>query len=295
MGFPRLEGYQAASEVMAEIPTPSTPARKASVCPVCEYYAGVTGTCVRCGARINKSISVRAARKIAIAGSVAGIALLWIAAYLKVPPHINIGDISEPMNNALVRVEGLVTRIDYSEEDNSFRMTLNDGTGQIRINAINRLRAFRRVHGEKMPRLRDRLAVTGVLSISQAWGNSMFLSIPDRMEILARDAVEDKDIGEITLADEGSTYWITARVQSYREFTTRSGGLIHMVRLSDGTGSIDMPLFETQYESLPEDTGNRIRLRGTEVRVMANIGSYRDEPQLEPADPSDPYYFRVLD
>lgn len=265
-----------------------------SNCPACGYFAGVEGTCVRCGARVDKNIAIRLVRKIAIIGSVVGIVLLWFAAYLKVPPVINIGDISEPMNNALVEIVGDVVRVDYVEGDNTFRMTVSDGTGQIRLNAINRLRAFREVHGENMPQLRDKVSVIGTLNISQAWGNSMFLSIPDRMKVLEKFTIEERDIGSITARNEGDTLWISGRVHSYQEIPTRTGGILRRITLSDGTGYIDFPLFDSQFEALSTDVQSALMRSGTELRIQANVGVFRDQPQLELVDPENPELLTIV-
>ncbi|NLB34910.1 MAG: hypothetical protein GX817_03710 [Elusimicrobia bacterium] len=264
-----------------------------STCPACGYFAGVEATCVRCGARVEKNIAVRTVRIIAVIGSIVGIILLWIAAYMKIPPVIAIGEISEPMNNALVEIIGNVARIDYVENDNTFRMTISDGTGQIRLNAINRLRAFREVHGDNMPEHMDKVSVIGTLNISQAWGNSMFLSIPDRLKVLEKFTLQEVAIADLKTEDEGKHFLIDAKIHAYREIPTRSGGILRSITLSDGTGYIDLPLFDSQFDALSSTVQSALVKKGTGIRLQAKVGVFRDQPQLELVEPENPEFLII--
>ncbi|MGM0441290.1 MAG: hypothetical protein ACQEQC_02605 [Elusimicrobiota bacterium] len=256
-----------------------------SNCPVCGYYVGSGSTCVRCGARVGKRISIRIIKKMAIICSVVGLILLWIAAYNKKPPRINIGDITETMNNALVEVEGEVKEVEYQEEKNSFNMTIDDGTGKLSARAINDLKNFRSFHKGNMPGLKDKVNLVGTLNISQTWGVSMFLSIPDRMELVEDYEIKEEEIRNISSADKGEIYWIEADIKKYVKDTPREGLVLHKITLSDGTGDIEMVFYESTFEGLPEKIKRGLTKEGTPFKMKVRADEYRGTPQLELVNP----------
>ncbi|MBN2408036.1 MAG: hypothetical protein JXJ19_10115 [Elusimicrobia bacterium] len=264
------------------------PSGQKANCPVCGYFTGISSTCVRCGARINTKISIKAVRIISFAGAIAGLVLLWFAAYIKQPEKVNISDVTEMMNNALVVIEGEVVKIDLIEDKNTLKMVVSDGTGNINVSAFNKLDAFRKALGEGMPSLKDRVRVTGALNVSQAWGVSMFLSVPSRLEMVNKYIVKTRKISAITPDDTGDLVWIEAEVLSYEKFETRKGFVLHKFVLGDGSGEIEMVLFDTEFNSLSKDTRTDIVKKFGRFRMLVEISQYRGEPQVKIHAPADP-------
>ncbi len=267
-----------------------------SNCPVCGYYVGSGATCVRCGSRIEKRISINLIKKLAIICSIVGLILLWVAAYMKKPPRVNIGNITETMNNALVEIEGEVREVEYQEDRNSFSMTIDDGTGQINARAVNDLDNFRRYHGDDMPDLRDVVNVIGTLNVSQTWGVSMFLSIPDRMRLVENYEIKEQPIISITPADKGEIYWVEADVEYYSKDSPREGLILHRIAFNDGSGSIEMVLFDGQFKALPDKIKQAITQEGAPFRMKVRAGEFRGDPQIDLVDPSGrPENIQLLD
>ncbi|MFH1415650.1 MAG: hypothetical protein ABIH89_06160 [Elusimicrobiota bacterium] len=277
------------SAIKKRIP-PVNPEESKAVCPVCGYFSGIIPVCVRCGARVERRTSVSVVRRIAIAGSVVGLMLLWFATYNKMPESVLISDITETMNNALVMIEGEVVQLVFDEEKNTMKLTLNDGTGNIKLNAFNKLDKFRNDLGKNMPALKDRIKITGSLNISQAWGVSMFLSIPSRLEIIKKYEILGKPVGDITSDDETELYWITADIIDYEEFATRKGFVMHKFLLGDDSGEIEMVLYENEFDKINSDIKESMKEQWNRFRIKVRVDVYRKAPQIkiiEPADPSN--------
>lgn len=251
-----------------------------SNCPICGYFTGTVSICPRCGAEINRRIAIKAVRRIAVFGSVIGIVLLWYTAYLKQPAQVKIGDIKETMNNALVVIEGEVTHIRFDEKKNTLKMTVNDGTGNIKLNAFNKLKKFRDELGENMPVLKDRVRITGSLNISLGWGVTMFLSIPSRVEIVEKYTVIEKPVGEITKSDVGELLWIEVEMIDYEKFTTRKGFVLHKFLLADRSGEIEMVLYDNDFKSLAENVRSEITQKWNKFKIQVEVTLYRGNPQV---------------
>ncbi|MFC2091462.1 hypothetical protein ACFLTD_01665 [Elusimicrobiota bacterium] len=265
-----------------------------SNCPICGYYVGISAVCPRCSARVDRRISIKIVRIIALAGSVIGILLLWYATYLKVPDKVNVAQISDIMNNAFVSIEGEVKRLSINEEKNSFRLVLNDGTGEIMLNAFNKLNDFKDYFGKDMPSLKDKVKVTGVLSISQSWGASMFLSIPERLQIIKKYIVKEKTVGSIDLTEEGQIFWINVEIIDYEAFTTRKGFSMHKFMLGDETGQITMVLYNNEFTELSDEIRNAIIEPFSRFRFQVGVSSYRDVPQVKIVDTKQKEYVELL-
>ncbi len=252
-----------------------------SNCPICGYFVGINSTCPRCCARVKRRISVKAARVVALVGSVIGLILLWYAAYMKEPEMVNIAQVTETMNNALVRIEGEIIGIRYDEERNSLKITLNDGTGNIKLNAFNKLDRFRKELGINMPVIKDKISVTGVLNISQAWGVTMFLSIPSRIKIIDKYIVKEKKLKDISIEDKGGIYFVEVDIIDYSKFTTSKGHLMHKFFVGDETGELEMVLYENEFDMLPDDIREAMKNKWNRFSMRVKVNTYRNDLQLK--------------
>ncbi len=263
-------------------------------CQICGYFVGASSVCHRCGARTKTRTSIRSAKIAAIAGSIVGIILLWTAAYLKQPRLIEIGEITPTMNNALVVVEGSVVEVSRDRERNSFRMTVSDNTGNIRINAFDRLSQFLEHFDGELPSTGDTVRITGALNISQSWGAAMFLTIPERIEITDKFKMEEIDIGDITVDHSDELFIITADVEDYSAGQTRGGDQMHRLTFRDRTGRISSVLWQNQFEALTPGAREALSTPGSRIRAAVRGSSYRNQPQVEISDPADPASIEVL-
>ncbi len=265
-----------------------------SNCQVCGYYVGASSVCHRCGAGTKTRTSIRTVRLVALIGSIIGVILLWVAAFIKQPDFINIGDITPTMNNALVVIEGSVVESIQDTETNTFRMTVSDNTGNIRINAFNHLESFRRHFDGRLPSVGDTVSVTGALNITQAWGAAMFLSIPERVRVIEKFEMKEIPIGDITVGHSGQLFRISAEVADYEPGQTRAGDPMHRITFRDNTGRISMVLWDNQFQALSEEARKAISRPGSRLKLAVRGSAFRDEPQIELIDPESPDMAEVV-
>lgn len=271
-----------------ELPDPKKiTAEEEGLCPTCGYFVGIAPTCPRCGARPKKRIAVRAVRFISVIGSFIGIVLLWYAAYTKNAHDVKVTEIDEQMNGALVKVAGRVSSYEENLEKNTLKLKIDDGTGEIMINAYNKLAAFKKVLKDGMPRLGDEVEISGVISENQTFGISMFLSVPERVKVTKKYELKDVRIGDLTRADVAAIVRITAVVVSYKAETTKRGAVLHKFVLGDGTGVIDMTLFDKQFTQMAETPKKLLTEGKQQLKMVIRISEYRGVLQANLVNPDD--------
>lgn len=261
-----------------------SPEEGRGACPSCGYYVGVGPTCVRCGARIERRIEIRLIRVGSIVGSFIGIVALWFAAYYKQPQQVRVDAVTEMMNGALVKISGKVSSYDENHEKNTLRMKIDDGTGEISVSAFNKLSNFKRVLGDNMPALGDEVDVVGTLNVTQKFGTSMFLSVPDRVKLIKKYEMRAAHIGELTKQNVGDVVRLHAHVASYETRSTRSGAVLHAIVLDDGTGTLDMTIFDAAMAKIPDETKKMLTESGRELEMAVKIGEYRGKLQADLVD-----------
>lgn len=254
------------------------------LCPTCGYFTGSLLNCPRCGARVEKRISVKIVKIASIVGAIVGVILLWVAAYLKQPQQIKVEDIDERMNGAYVKVVGKVVSYYEDVSKNSLKMKIEDDTGQISINAFNKLAQFKKIHKDNLPQLGDLVEIAGSVSETQKFGVALFLSVPERLKILEKIQVKQYDLADIKGALIGELVKIKVYVSSYQEKTTKKGTILHLFVLSDKTGNISMVLFDTAMAKIPQATKDLLFEKGAELEMIVKIEGYRDALQANISD-----------
>jgi len=88
-------------------------------------------------------------------------------------------------------------------------------------------------------------------------------------------------IGSITQASIARRATLKATITSVRVFSEAKG---RTLKISDGTGSIDVVIWKDLYNQIPR---RNALVKGTEVQVSGEIGSYRESLQIKPKSPGD--------
>ena len=257
-----------------------------SLCPVCGYFVGSLLTCPRCGSRPQNQISIKVIKYTAVIGSIIGIIFLWFAAAAKQPAKIKIADVNEPMNGAYVMIEGKI--VDYREDaaKDTLKIKVDDGTGlPIGINAFKKLKDLKKIFNNNMPGVGDEVEVTGVLNITDKFGVSMFLQIPERLVIKNRFEVKKMNIGDLNKDNVDEIVKVKVHVSKINERETKKGGKMYMMTLKDNTGSISMTMFEGNYEKLSDDV-KKIFSDKAEFETLIKVGEYKGKLQAGIFDPS---------
>ncbi|MCK5684698.1 OB-fold nucleic acid binding domain-containing protein [bacterium] len=153
------------------------------LCPSCGRFVGAYEICPHCQTQVNTRVSIKLVKRIAVIGAIVGIILLYFAAKNREVPMINIGEIQINHNMALVKVSGRVIRESIQDKKDNFSLTIDDGTGKIKLGGYNKLKKWKKHFGEKFPKEGDFIEVTGNLNITEQFGASMFLSSPHRLVV----------------------------------------------------------------------------------------------------------------
>ncbi len=234
-------------------------------------------------------ISVKWVRRGAVIGAVAGLILLWIGVRLKDPDTVRIGSLDVQYNMAIAALEGKVTGIDVDEEKNTFRITIHDGTGQAVISGYNKLDTFREVLGDRFPQPGDIISAVGNLSISESWGITMFMASPRRLNLVTREGISDMKIGEVSIEEKGNIAWFQGTVTAVRTF--KSG---KSLTISDGSGEIDLTVFNTELSGYPEHILNALNAEGSRIKFLGTVDEFRGTPQLRLAMPDKTDMLQIL-
>ena len=101
------------------------------------------------------------------------------------------------------------------------------------------------------------------------------------LEEMAPPAADITSIGSITQASSGRRAILKATITSVRVFKEAEG---RTLKISDGTGSIDVVIWQDLYNQIPQRDS---LVKGTEIQVSGEIGSYREKLQIKPKGPGD--------
>ncbi len=255
-------------------------------CPACGYFVGSGLTCIRCGARSKKYISLKFVRAICLLGSVVGLVLLLFAARAKQPELVEVGAIDIMMNGALVEVEGNITSWEEDEATGGLRFKVDDGTGEITVNAYGKLQALRDFFGEnEMPRLGDHISVIGSINETQKFGISLMLALPERVTILNRFVPTVVSIGRISDRNVGEIKLVQCRVASSKSRNLQSGGRMHTLTLDDGSGRIEMSIMDDLLTALKPEQQALLKPNGPEFQCLLRISMYQQRISAKLADP----------
>lgn len=88
-------------------------------------------------------------------------------------------------------------------------------------------------------------------------------------------------INSITQASLGQRATLKATITSVRVFSEAKG---RTLKISDGTGSIDVVIWKDLYNQIPQRDS---LVKGTGIQVSGEIASYRERLQIKPKSPGD--------
>jgi DNA/RNA endonuclease YhcR with UshA esterase domain len=251
-------------------------------CPSCNRFVGVHTTCPYCGAAIYKRISIRIFKYSALAIAFIGLILLYFAARVVETKVIKVKDIVPSMSFAYVRVQGTVyyaPRIYEGSESLSF--TVDDGTDRIRVTAYGAVMK-ELIQLGKIPNVGDRIDVAGQLQVREE-SASMILQRPEELKITPAATwaaqVPTFKIGDITTDEISKLIKCKGKIIDTRTF--KKG---RAFKISDGTGSIDVLVWDTDYAQIPDKDALQF---DTEISVCGLIGEFRGQLQIKPRSPDE--------
>ena len=155
-------------------------------CPSCGRFVGAHYKCPYCGAHIKHRLSLRLFKYGSVWMAIIGVAILYLVAIKVIHvPVVKVGDITGLYNFANAKIVGKVVKVKPlrgKKGKRSFSITVDDGTGEIRITAwgdvtedIARL--------DRIPRVEDEIEATGAIKIDEVYGTSLSLQSADLLTI----------------------------------------------------------------------------------------------------------------
>ncbi|MBP7653160.1 hypothetical protein KA977_07040, partial [Candidatus Dependentiae bacterium] len=130
-----------------------------------------------------------------------------------------------------------------------------------------------------MPAVGDSVQITGVLNITDKFGVSMFLQIPERLQVLEKFQMKEIKLGELKKENIDEIVKVKVHVISVSERVTKKGTKMYNINLGDETGKIGMTLFEAGFQKLPDEIKQIFSTPGTEFETAIRIGEFRGEFQ----------------
>jgi DNA/RNA endonuclease YhcR with UshA esterase domain len=239
---------------------------------------------------VHKRLPILYIKRFAIFGTIIGLILMWFAALARVVPVIKIGDIKPQHNMALVKCIGKVTSVRFTEDKNSFQIKIDDDTGMLSLSGFDKLKKFRAAFGDGFPAEGDLVEVVGNLSLSEKFGESMFISDPRRLKVLKKFAAEPTTIENINLESRGAIFSIRVKVAAIRKFRIGTN-----ITVKDDTGSMDLTIFDNDMEKIPDPAlRDQLIQVGNEFQMVVLVDAYKGKPQLKIHRPENPESVKKL-
>lgn len=248
-------------------------------CPQCGRYVGPLSRCPHCGARQPQRVSLRVLRIAALLLATVGLFLLWLMAINRDIPLIKIADIQPTMNFALIRVAGQATgdarTFRESGKIRSLRFTVNDGTGDLSINAYGK-QAEQMALFDRIPRAGDSVEVAGSLTVGADENVSLRMQSGDALK-LKRAVKEAPALPDVKGASEGAQAMVTGAVT--RVIAPRSGSRApFVVTVRDATEERQLVIWSSVFEKIANH--DQI-IPGASIRAKVTAETYKGKTQLK--------------
>lgn len=258
---------------------PGAPARDLppeTLCPSCGKFVGAYTRCPYCGCEHKLRMSIRFFRFFALAVSIVGLFLIWLAARGIKAPLVKVADLG-PMNSfAYIRIEGENTRTS-AYDDGGVNFVVDDGTGTIRVTAYAETGKALTELG-RVPGPGDRVSVEGTVQFTEDRAR-LLVNIPEKVEVTraatAASPAVAMEIGDITDAAKGTEVTVVGKVTA---LTKVGRGL--KIELTDPTGTIDVVLWDSTRERVAA-LGLQIA-EGKFLKVRGHVGAYQGKLQVVP-------------
>lgn len=234
-----------------------------ALCPSCGRFVGAYEKCPYCGAELKKRMSLKLWRRISVIGAVAGLLIMWYAAARMEPELVQVGAISETYNNAIVRIDGLVTDRELDAVKGGVKFMVADATGAISVRGFGILPKLQALGN--LPKVGDRIEMVGSVQISDQYGKSVLINLPSRLKVLAAPPAREGKISQL------NDSWLNGRA-------TVSGALKFAPRyekatISDGVGDLIVVLAVANLgEDIPEfRVGEGLRVTGVITEIKGKM------------------------
>jgi|GEM_PF-5588897 len=262
-------------------------------CPSCGKFVGTYERCPYCGTEVKKRISLKVFKLGSLVVAVLGVLFLYLAAVNREIPELDFSKLSETMNFAFVRIEGVVgdmPKVYYSDvnnKPNSMSFTLIKGDNVVRVMAYSAV-AEKIIEANKLPIKGENVKVSGSLRVREG-GDSLLLYIqaPEHLVVEKQEVVE-KNFWEIDKDDLNKMVRIRGYIVDIVESPANYPGHITVTSKGGERGEItvwnkDIKLIKNTA-SMPDTP---VLAEGAEFEADVFIQEYSGNLQLLLQRPSD--------
>ena len=243
-----------------------------TLCPSCGRFVGAYEKCPYCGAELKKRMSLIMWKRIAVFGALAGLFLMWLAATKMEPKLLDVAEITETYNNAIIRAQGIVIERKLTEEKGMVKLKLADKTGTVTAMSFSGLPEFRKLGN--LPKVGDRVDLLGQVQISDQYGATLFINFPSRVVILEAEPAAEVKISQI------NDTWVNSKVTV--EAGVKSPPRFGKATITDGASDLILVLDEANLgEDIP------VLKMGDGIRVTGLIAGSRDQMMIIPGSIED--------
>lgn len=244
-------------------------------CPACGRFVGAVTKCPYCGAKVSKRMSLVVTRWAAVLLATVGLFLLYLMAIHREVPLVKLGEIEPTWNFGLVRVSGTVAsdaRPFKSGRGMSFNV--DDGTGRMVVFTTER-QMTELQEQNLVPKAGDSIDFVAQLNISEDKSNLKLSGLNSYS--LTRAPAMTIPLSGVTSKLEGKAVEISGQVVSLTPPPADSKRP-YSLKLSDGTGEVEISFWETEYAQLPNPEGLQA---GVWVKARVEVSSYKQKLQLK--------------
>jgi len=262
-------------------------------CPSCGKFVGTYERCPYCGTEVTKRISLKVFKMGSLVVALFGVLFLYLAAVNRQIPELEFDKVSETMNFAFVRIDGVVgdmPKVYYSDinnKPNSMSFTLVKGDHMVRVMAYSAV-AEKIIDADKLPIKGENVQVSGSLRVREGGDSlALYIQAPEHLVVEKKDILE-KNFWEIEKNDLNKMVKIKGYLVDLVESPANYPGHITITSKSGERGEItvwnkDIKLIKNTA-SMP-DTPNLVP--GSEVEVDVFVQDYKGKLQLMLQRPSD--------
>ena len=264
-------------------------------CPSCGRFVGAHDRCPYCGTGLQKRISLKSMRYVALVVAIVGLVCLQLMAMSRETPAKEISSITPAMNFAYITVKGTATRpMKYyrtGDKVTSCYLYLKDKTGTMRVTAFRQV-AEKLYNKDVYVSTGDKVEVSGKIRVVEGDKISMTLEVPDHLKIQHKNYAEPQKttagakaisgsktikLSDISSENVGNNVVVEGVISEFNKPREGSKAPYRITIDQDGT-KMPVVFWKSVFSHIA--TPEKI-VPGTKIQVKVKIGQYRDKLQLQ--------------
>ena len=249
------------------------------VCPSCGRFVGAFDRCPYCGTGIQRRMTIRFFRYLALVVAIVGMICLHAMAMYRTLPVTTIGAITPTMNFGYFSVIGRAAQsMRFFREDGKVTrcaLTLRDDSGEeIRVTGYRKVAETLVSKGIAI-RQGDKVKVSGTVRVTETATKTMMLQVADHLEVLESRAPAQAYLAELANYADGDAVRLRGTITGV--VTPRSPTAPYRLLIEDTSGTGELVLWQSTWEEL---SARQPLTPGLPVEARASVSAYHGQSQL---------------